>query len=271
MDIKKMQSMFKTAAEENIRSIRAYVTELKERVAKLQYQKQLLVCQVLELEANGGIGEDNDVDLVRIDEGTPPASHSLESWPSLFQKQRMHIVELWDSCQVSIIHRSQFYLLFKGDPADEVYLEVELRRLTWLQEHFAETDIVSPDVGALNEDECSYLAACRDLKREREQLAKRMRTRLTPEEREDVYERWGIPLDAKQRKMQVAYKVWTDIHDSGHIQDSAELVARIVGFWEPGRAASKEMFQLAFAPPSSKKPWLVGWNSIINNLNTLTI
>jgi centromeric protein E len=49
VDIRKMQSMFKTAAEENIRSIRAYVTELKERVAKLQYQKQLLVCQVKQI------------------------------------------------------------------------------------------------------------------------------------------------------------------------------------------------------------------------------
>ena len=46
VDVKKMQRMFKNAAEDNIRSIRTYVTELKERVAKLQYQKQLLVCQV---------------------------------------------------------------------------------------------------------------------------------------------------------------------------------------------------------------------------------
>lgn len=46
VNMKKMQRMFKNAAEDNIRSIRAYVTELKERVAKLQYQKQLLVCQV---------------------------------------------------------------------------------------------------------------------------------------------------------------------------------------------------------------------------------
>ena len=46
VNVKKMQRMFKNAAEENIRSIRTYVTELKERVAKLQYQKQLLVCQV---------------------------------------------------------------------------------------------------------------------------------------------------------------------------------------------------------------------------------
>lgn len=46
VNMKKMQRMFIKAAEENIRSIKAYVTELKERVAKLQYQKQLLVCQV---------------------------------------------------------------------------------------------------------------------------------------------------------------------------------------------------------------------------------
>lgn len=47
VNMKKMQKMFQNAAEENVRSIRAYVTELKERVAKLQYQKQLLVCQVI--------------------------------------------------------------------------------------------------------------------------------------------------------------------------------------------------------------------------------
>lgn len=46
VNMRKMQKMFQNAAEENVRSIKAYVTELKERVAKLQYQKQLLVCQV---------------------------------------------------------------------------------------------------------------------------------------------------------------------------------------------------------------------------------
>jgi centromeric protein E len=49
VNMKKMQKMFQNAAEENVRNIRAYVTELKERVAKLQYQKQLLVCQVQQL------------------------------------------------------------------------------------------------------------------------------------------------------------------------------------------------------------------------------
>lgn len=46
VNMRKMQKMFQEAAEENVRNIRSYVTELKERVAKLQYQKQLLVCQV---------------------------------------------------------------------------------------------------------------------------------------------------------------------------------------------------------------------------------
>lgn len=46
INVRKMQKMFKKATEDNIQSIKSYVTELKERVAKLQYQKQLLVCQV---------------------------------------------------------------------------------------------------------------------------------------------------------------------------------------------------------------------------------
>ncbi|MCO5581745.1 hypothetical protein L7F22_035634 [Adiantum nelumboides] len=269
LDLKKMQSMFKTAAEENIRSIRVYVTELKERVAKLQYQKQLLVCQVLELEANGSATEeDDDIDAVCVDDETTPRSIATpKDWKSRFQEQRMHIVKLWDVCQVSIIHRSQFFLLFKGDLADEVYMEVELRRLTWLQEHFSETSHSGTE-GGCEEDElsASLAASSRALKREREQLARQMRARLTEEEREEIYHKWDIPLDSKQRKLQVAHKVWTDIEDLSHVEESAQLVARIVAFWEPGREASKEMFGLTFAPPNTKQPWLLGWNSFLNNL-----
>ena len=46
INVKKMQRMFSNAFEGTVHDIKAYVTELKERVAKLQYQKQLLVCQV---------------------------------------------------------------------------------------------------------------------------------------------------------------------------------------------------------------------------------
>ena len=41
-------------------------------------------------------------------------------------------------CFVSIIHMTRFYLLFNGDTADQIYMEVELRRVTWLQHHLVE-------------------------------------------------------------------------------------------------------------------------------------
>lgn len=54
------------------------------------------------------------------------------------------IIDLWDVCFVSIIHRTQFYLLFKGDPSDLIHMEVEPRRLNWLQQHLAEIGNATP-------------------------------------------------------------------------------------------------------------------------------
>ncbi|KAH9318766.1 hypothetical protein KI387_020535 [Taxus chinensis] len=262
VNIKKMQNMFKTAAEQNIQSIRAYVTELKERVAKLQYQKQLLVCQVLELEANenadmeeGCTGEDDvEIDILLQ---SPSARRSC------FEEQQRKIIELWDLCQVSIIHRTQFYLLFKGDSADQIYMEVELRRLTWMQNHFAELGNSSP-ANIADDHVISLASSARALKRERELLAKRMRSRFTSEEREVLFAKWEVPLESKQRKLQLVQKLWSNPHCKQHIQESAEIVARLVGFCEPGNI-SKEMFELNFAPPSEQKPWL--WNPIAKILD----
>ncbi|GMH17057.1 hypothetical protein Nepgr_018898 [Nepenthes gracilis] len=260
VNMKKMQKMFQNAAEENVRSIRAYVTELKERVAKLQYQKQLLVCQVLELEANEEAGyniENND---------DTSEAHELEvSWSEAFREQRQQIIELWDVCNVSLIHRTQFYLLFNGDPTDQIYMEVELRRLTWLQQHLAELGSASPaHVG--DEPTLSLSSSIKALRREREFLAKRVTMRLTMEEREALYIKWGVPLDGKQRRMHFVNKLWKDPHDPKNVQDSAEIVAKLVGFCEGGKA-SKEMFELNFALPTDKRPWIMGWSPISNLLH----
>ncbi|XP_059432302.1 kinesin-like protein KIN-7B [Corylus avellana] len=254
VNVKKMQRMFKNAAEENIRSIRAYVTELKERVAKLQYQKQLLVCQVLELETVAGTDEPNVIDK------TPP-----KPWHLKFEDERKQIVMLWHLCHVSIVHRTQFYVLFRGDPADEIYMEVELKRLTWLEQHFAELGNASP---ALLGDEPagSVSASIKALKQEREYLAKRVSCKLTAEEREMLYTKWEVPPVGKQRRLQLVNKLWTDPHNMQHVQESAEIVAKLVGFCESGEHVSKEMFELNFARPSDKKTWM-GWNLISNLLN----
>jgi centromeric protein E len=105
------------------------------------------------------------------------------------------------------------------------------------------------------------------LKRERELLARQMSRRLTNEEREDLFIRWGVPLDGKQRKLQLVYKLWMDPHRLGHIQASAEIVARIVGIINPG-SAPKEMFALNFAPPNhAERPGMFGWNGLSALLN----
>lgn len=58
---------------------------------------------------------------------------SPSRWPLEFEKQQQEIIELWQACQVSLVHRTYFFLLFKGDPADSIYMEVELRRLSFVK------------------------------------------------------------------------------------------------------------------------------------------
>jgi centromeric protein E len=98
------------------------------------------IFQVLELESNEGKLDDDFQE-----EHAGPLQD--DSWEKLFKEQMQHIIQLWDLCHVSIIHRTQFYLLFRGDRADQIYIEVEIRRLAWLQQHFAEVGDASPAAG----------------------------------------------------------------------------------------------------------------------------
>ncbi|CDY72468.1 BnaCnng77800D, partial [Brassica napus] len=85
-------------------------------------------------------------------------------------------------------------------------------------------------------------------------LARRINSRLAPKEREELYMKRDVPLEGKQRKLQFVNKIWTDPYDSRHMQESTEIVAKLVGFCESGNI-SKEMFELNFAMPSDKR-----WN-----------
>ncbi|XP_019464487.1 PREDICTED: kinesin-like protein NACK2 [Lupinus angustifolius] len=253
VNVKKIQKMFKNAAEENIRSFRVYITELKELVAKLHYQKQLLVCQVLELEANKSVNEETDI-----------VDRSPLSWHIMFEQQRKQIIMLWHLCHISLVHRTQFYLLLRGDPSDQMYMEVELRRLTWLEQHLAELGNASP---ALLGDEpaSSVSASIKALKQEREHLGKRVSYKLSAEERELLYAKWEVPPVGKQRRLQLVNKLWTDPYNMQHVQESADIVAKLIDFCGSDEN-SKDMFELNFASPSNKKTW-GGWNFISNLLN----
>jgi centromeric protein E len=64
------------------------------------------------------------------------ALQSPSRWPLEFEKKQQEIIDLWDACNVSLVHRTYFFLLFKGDPADAIYMEVELRRLSFLKDTY---------------------------------------------------------------------------------------------------------------------------------------
>lgn len=78
--------------------------------------------------------------------------------------------------------------------------------------------------------------------------------------------KWDVPLEGKQRRLQFVNKLWTNPNDARHVQESAEIVAMLVGFCEKGNL-SKEMFELNFAVPTDKRPWITGWNQISNLLH----
>lgn len=59
---------------------------------------------------------------------------STLDWSLQFERLQKAIVELWQICNVSLVHRTYFFLLFNGEPTDSIYLEVELRRLTFLKD-----------------------------------------------------------------------------------------------------------------------------------------
>lgn len=80
--------------------------------------------------------ENYKIDNATKDSSTDPllcSSESPSQWSSEFERLQKEIIELWDVCNVSLIHRTYFFLLFNGEPADSIYMEVERRRLSFLK------------------------------------------------------------------------------------------------------------------------------------------
>lgn len=82
-------------------------------------------------------------------------------------------------------------------------------------------------------------------------LVKLMQKRFSEEERKRVFKEWGIGLNSKRRRMQLANRLWSNT-DMNHVMQSAAVVARLVRFSEQGRAL-KEMFGLSFTPQLTRR------------------
>ncbi|KAL8473769.1 hypothetical protein ACS0TY_030572 [Phlomoides rotata] len=175
-------------------------------------------------------------------------SKSLSKWPIEFKMLQNEIIQLWHDCKVSLVHRTYFFMLFQGDPSDAIYLEVEVRRMKFLKDKFSrgEKTIVNGQTLTLPSSE-------KALREERRMLSQKMGRKLSEQERESLFLKWGIRLNSKLRRQQLAHLLWTKTDDIHHIADSALLIANLVGSTQHAHAHNKEMFGLNFTPRRSTR------------------
>ncbi|KAG2694237.1 hypothetical protein I3760_08G132500 [Carya illinoinensis] len=176
------------------------------------------------------------LDQVQVDTGSP------SRWPSEFKRLQREILELWHACNISLVHRTYFFLLFNGDPTDSIYMKVELRRLSFIHQIFSQGSQTVEDGEIL-----TPTSSMKALRRERQMLGRQMQKMLSKQDRQNLYLKWGIGLNTKHRTLQLVHCLWTDTRNMDHITESADLVAKLVGSVEPGKAF-KEMFGLSFTP-----------------------
>ncbi|XWS33833.1 hypothetical protein CRYUN_Cryun22dG0116900 [Craigia yunnanensis] len=209
-----------------------------EEMSNLKYEKQLAdhAVQVTEHILDGKTVKDIGLDPITDYYGSPSA------WPSEFKRLQREIIELWHACNVSLVHRTYFFLLFKGDPKDYIYMEVEHRRLSFLKNVFSHGNQTMEN-GRVHTPASSLKA----LRRERHNLSQWMCKRLSKVERENLFLKWGIGLSTKHRRLQLAHCLWIDPKDIDHISESAATVAKLVCFVDPEKTF-KEMFGLNFTP-----------------------
>lgn len=161
--------------------------------------------------------------------------------PSDFDRLKREVIDLWDACNVPLLYRTSFFLLFAGDPEDSIYMEVERRRLSFVKGAFAwgnetvlDGQIISPSLSK------------KHMQQERQMLSKMMSRRISKYKREILYLKWGIHLDTKERRSQLIRQLWTKPKDMDHIQESARVISMLIKF-DKSRIR-KEMFGLNLMP-----------------------
>lgn len=86
-------------------------------------------------------------------------------------------------------------------------------------------------------------------------LSKQMLRKLTEEERDSLFLKWGISINSKHRRLQLAHLLWSNTEDMNHVADSAYLVAKLMGFTDSKKQTPKAMFGLNFTPPPSSRAY----------------
>lgn len=92
-----------------------------------------------------------------------------------------------------------------------------------------------------------------------------MRRRLSADERNKLYQKWGIGLNSKRRRLQLANHLWSNSKDMNRITESAAIIAKLIRFVEQGDAL-KGMFGLSFTPLTTPRRRSLGWKHSMASL-----
>ncbi|GAB4848492.1 hypothetical protein Ancab_003196 [Ancistrocladus abbreviatus] len=195
---------------------------------------------------------DNPAKNVKDGSLDPQDDSGNTNWPSNFKKLQKEIIDLWQVCNVPLIYRTYFFLVFKDDPTDAIYMEVERRRLSFMKDEFSWGKETVLDGHTITPG-----SSMRSLRQERYMLSKLMKKRLSKVDRKCLYIKWGIKLETRKRSLQLTNLLWTEKEDMEKIEDSAELVARLIKL--NNQQVRKEMFGLNLLPRPHKRK-LYSWN-----------
>ncbi|XP_042472804.1 kinesin-like protein KIN-7F isoform X2 [Zingiber officinale] len=231
------------------------ISNCSPRVVQSQHHRELRDDQ----ENQDSQVEDSEVEKTMMDVGIDSVLYPVESpsrWSFDFERKQQEIIEIWHACNVPMVHRTYFFLLFNGDPTDPIYIEVEHRRLSFLQNTSSHVHCATAIAPESSRNPTSSSLRC--LRREREMLYKHMQKKLTLQERISLYTDWGINLDSKQRRWQLTQRIWTQT-DMAHVKGSASLVAKLIGLAGQGQVL-REMFGLSFLPQQTNHKYFIWKN-----------
>ncbi|KAJ0405219.1 hypothetical protein ATCC90586_001171 [Pythium insidiosum] len=168
---------------------------------------------------------------------------ALSSWKEeMFEAFRRKIFDLWEQCDVPLLHRSKFWLTFNR--ADFFNLGIFLEEERRLQAYFRETHaqdayeystqthilsntrkssglrgalrhIVKPKGKPACEQRTIDDVAGVRVVEERRQLYNALKRQTSESVRESFYQQFGIPLNSKKKKRRLSNLVWTSYDEAG--------------------------------------------------------
>lgn len=96
------------------------------------------------------------------------------------------------------------------------------------------------------------------LQKERYILSSKMKKKLSMEQRQNLFLKWGIGLQSKHRRRQLVNLIWNDSKDLKHVAESASVVEKLVSFAK-SKQAFMEIYSLDYKsgrPGNKFKLWI---------------